>query len=230
MELNVVELFAGVGGFRVGLNHIKEFNKITGQAIENDDIFQVDQKGKITQIEAEGEDVLVVVDKKGNEIGNRVNIGDDANLRQFGEIQILEISDRCKAKEAFTTIADSAKKEFALVNMENTDSGSKNSAIVGDGQRSINSGDVIAKGLYDGIGSNVVTDITHNHPGNSPPSGYNTQTGQNLNPNAPIGDARNATSYSTNANGQPIIRNVYTPQNGKSYRYDNNQFYPPTSN
>lgn len=35
MELDVVELFAGVGGFRVGLNHIKEFDKKTGLAIEN---------------------------------------------------------------------------------------------------------------------------------------------------------------------------------------------------
>lgn len=37
MELKVVELFAGVGGFRVGLNHIEEFNKETGLAIENGD-------------------------------------------------------------------------------------------------------------------------------------------------------------------------------------------------
>ncbi|WP_437130709.1 DNA (cytosine-5-)-methyltransferase [Peptostreptococcus russellii] len=37
MELKVVELFAGVGGFRVGLNHIKEFNEKTGLAIENGD-------------------------------------------------------------------------------------------------------------------------------------------------------------------------------------------------
>lgn len=34
MELKVVELFAGVGGFRVGLNNIKKFNKRTGKAIE----------------------------------------------------------------------------------------------------------------------------------------------------------------------------------------------------
>lgn len=37
MELKVVELFAGVGGFRVGLNHIKEFNQETGLAIEDGD-------------------------------------------------------------------------------------------------------------------------------------------------------------------------------------------------
>lgn len=35
MDLKVVELFAGVGGFRVGLNNIKDFNKETGLAIEN---------------------------------------------------------------------------------------------------------------------------------------------------------------------------------------------------
>ncbi|NLK65947.1 MAG: DNA (cytosine-5-)-methyltransferase [Campylobacteraceae bacterium] len=33
--IRAVELFAGVGGFRVGLNHIKEFDKITNLAIEN---------------------------------------------------------------------------------------------------------------------------------------------------------------------------------------------------
>ena len=35
--LKVVELFAGVGGFRVGLNHIKRFDEKTGLAIENGD-------------------------------------------------------------------------------------------------------------------------------------------------------------------------------------------------
>lgn len=35
MKKTVVELFAGVGGFRVGLNNIKEFDKKTGRAIEN---------------------------------------------------------------------------------------------------------------------------------------------------------------------------------------------------
>lgn len=34
MKINVVELFAGVGGFRVGLNKIKSFNKKTGRANE----------------------------------------------------------------------------------------------------------------------------------------------------------------------------------------------------
>lgn len=33
----VIELFAGVGGFRVGLNHIKEFDNKTGRAVENGD-------------------------------------------------------------------------------------------------------------------------------------------------------------------------------------------------
>lgn len=37
MEKKVVELFAGVGGFRVGLNNIKEFDKNSGLAIENGD-------------------------------------------------------------------------------------------------------------------------------------------------------------------------------------------------
>lgn len=34
MEKSVIELFAGVGGFRVGLNNIKEINN-DGLAIEN---------------------------------------------------------------------------------------------------------------------------------------------------------------------------------------------------
>lgn len=198
------------------------------QAIDNDDIFQVDQKGKITQIEAEGEDVLVVVDKDGKEVGNRVNIGDDANLRQFGDTQVLEISDQSKAEAAFTEIADNTKKEFALINKENTDTGAKDSAIVGNGSTNENIGDGIAQGLYDGYGY-VVTDITHNHPRNTPPSGYYINTGENINPANPIGDARNATSYPTNSNGQPIIRKVYTPKDKKTYTYDNERFYPPTS-
>lgn len=37
MKLSVVELFAGVGGFRVGLNDIKSFDNKTGLAIENRD-------------------------------------------------------------------------------------------------------------------------------------------------------------------------------------------------
>ncbi len=35
MEKTVIELFAGVGGFRVGLNDIHGFNEETGRAIEN---------------------------------------------------------------------------------------------------------------------------------------------------------------------------------------------------
>lgn len=37
MKLRVVELFAGVGGFRVGLNDISSFDNKTGRAIENRD-------------------------------------------------------------------------------------------------------------------------------------------------------------------------------------------------
>lgn len=37
MEKKVIELFAGVGGFRVGLNNIKEFDEKTGRAIEQND-------------------------------------------------------------------------------------------------------------------------------------------------------------------------------------------------
>lgn len=37
MKLRVVELFAGVGGFRVGLNDINSFDNKTGRAIENRD-------------------------------------------------------------------------------------------------------------------------------------------------------------------------------------------------
>ena len=39
MQKKVVELFAGVGGFRVGLNKIKKTNKKTGKAIEKKDRF-----------------------------------------------------------------------------------------------------------------------------------------------------------------------------------------------
>ena len=35
MEKTVIELFAGVGGFRVGLNNVLGFDRTTGRAIEN---------------------------------------------------------------------------------------------------------------------------------------------------------------------------------------------------
>jgi RHS repeat-associated protein len=191
------------------------------------DIFQFDQSGKITQISAPGEDVAVVVDKKGNEIGNRVNIGNDANLREFGDTQILEISDQSKAKDAFKEVSNNTKKEFGLINKEDTSTGVKDSAIVGDGHKSDNSADIIAKGLYDGIGNTVVTEIDHNHPGNSNPSGYYANTGEVINSENPVGDAVNATNYPTNSQGQPITRQVYTPANGNATSYDKNQFYTP---
>ncbi|MGF3073321.1 DNA (cytosine-5-)-methyltransferase [Facklamia sp. P13069] len=37
MKINAIELFAGVGGFRIGLNHIKDFDKETGLAEEHGD-------------------------------------------------------------------------------------------------------------------------------------------------------------------------------------------------
>lgn len=37
MKLTVVELFAGVGGFRVGINNINKYDKNNGRAIENGD-------------------------------------------------------------------------------------------------------------------------------------------------------------------------------------------------
>lgn len=37
MEKTAIELFAGVGGFRVGLNKINDFDPMTGRAIENGD-------------------------------------------------------------------------------------------------------------------------------------------------------------------------------------------------
>lgn len=35
MEKTVIELFAGVGGFRVGLNNVLNFDRTTGRAVEN---------------------------------------------------------------------------------------------------------------------------------------------------------------------------------------------------
>jgi len=136
-------------------------------------------------------------------------------------IQVLEISDQGKAQEAFDEVAKTSNREFTLVNKENSETGVKDSAIVGNGKRGTNSGDIIAKGLYD-LGDTAVTDITHN-PKNYPPSGYDHRTGNNLNPDAPIGDARNADSYKTNSKGQPIVRRART-KNGKTYTYDSEKF------
>ena len=81
--------------------------------------------------------------------------------------------------------------------------------------------------MYDGIGDTVVTEIDHNHPGNSTPSGYYGNSADVINPDSPIGDAYNAINYPTNSQGQPITRQVYTPADGNATSYDKNQFYPP---
>lgn len=194
-------------------------------AIESDDIFQVDREGKIEQIEAEGDDVLVNVNRMGEEIGQRVNIGTDAELIDDGKVQTLKIPDQSKAKEAFKEIADNTTREFSLINMVHKESGDKNSAIVGDGERRSSSGDIVAERDFQRFGQ-AITEITHNHPLNSTPSGYDPEAKKVFNRATPIGDAVNATDWPTNTSNEPIVRKVYNSQTGKVYRYDDKQFYP----
>lgn len=97
-------------------NPIRYIDPDGRMAIENDDEFRVDPSDKITQVEKAGEDVLVMVDKKGNETGVRVNIGENVELAQGnGRTQALVVNDQEKGHEAFKAIADHSKVEYAKV-------------------------------------------------------------------------------------------------------------------
>jgi RHS repeat-associated protein len=195
------------------------------QAIANDDEFLVSPNGKIEQVAKEGEHVVVILDSDGNRTGVTQNIGSEASLSEMkvGEktAQVLEIGDQSLAKEAFKTIADISTVEHAIINYTNAE-GQGKSSIVNTGDPSSVPGSNIAQQKYDTNG-NTVNEITHNHPLNTPPSGYDQQTGEIL--NYPLGDNRNATGYPTNNKGEPIMRAVYRPAFKQINRYDDKKVH-----
>ncbi|MCX8524708.1 RHS repeat-associated core domain-containing protein, partial [Chryseobacterium formosus] len=190
-------------------------------AIENDDEFRVSPNGDIKQIEKKGEDVIVLVDRKGNETGERVNIGNDAKLEKSGRTQTLIIRDHDKAKEAFKSVAKHSYNEFAKINLTDTDVGDA-SILISKRERGEVPASDFAKSLEDNkVGT--VTDIDHSHTsGYSPPSGYSRETG-NIN-KVLEGDARGAVNYPTNSKGQEINRHVYDPRSNKAYKYNKTNY------
>ncbi|WP_080778888.1 DUF6443 domain-containing protein [Chryseobacterium phocaeense] len=188
-------------------------------AIENDDEFRVDPSGKITQVEKAGEDVIVMVDKKGNETGVRVNIGENAELAQGnGRTQALVVNDQEKGHEAFKAIADHSKVEYAKI--EYTDaSANEKTMLFTNGERNEVQASDVGKALENA--GNVVTTIDHSHKFGLPtPSSYNRSS--QLVETSKVGDAAGATNYPVNSQGQPINRHVYVPNSGgTAYKYDN---------
>ena len=191
-----------------------------------DDEFLVSPNGNIEQVAKEGEHIIVMLDNDGNRTGVTQNIGNDATLKEFSigetDVQILEIGDQAKAKDAFKVLSSNTDVEHSLINYDDS-SGAGKSAIVNNGEPDNVVGSTIANAMYD-KGGNTVSEINHNHPDSSPPSGYLVDTGEVL--NYPLGDNRNATQNPTNNRGEPIKRGVYRPAIQKINQYDANKFYP----
>jgi len=191
------------------------------------DEFEVYKDGTIKQIEKEGEDVVIIMDKNGQRTGQTQLIGEDAELLEISTSsgdnhKILKVNDQEKAKAAFTLIADNSDVEHGLINYENAEGESK-SAIVNQGEPNKVTASGIAKELFDKNG-NVVTEINHSHPQSTPPSGFDPAWGTL---NTPLsGDAKRAINYPTNSKGQPIKRGVYRPAFKSLTRYDDKRIYP----
>lgn len=188
-------------------------------AIENDDEFRADPSGKITQVEKAGEDVLVMVDKKGNETGVRVNIGENAELAQGnGRTQALVVNDQEKGHEAFKAIADHSKVEYAKIEYIDASANEKTMLFTNGERNEVQASDV-GKALENA--GNVVTTIDHSHKFGLPtPSSYNRSS--QLVETSKMGDAAGATNYPVNSQSKPINRHVYVPNSGgTAYKYDN---------
>ena len=202
-----------------------------GRAATPPDEYLIGKNG-ITRVEKPGEDVIVILDKKGNRTDITQNIGNDTQLLNYGSTQVLEIADQGLAKEAFKKISDNQKNEYGRIDYTDNVSGDKKSALVTNNNKSEVNVSAFAKGLYDlEGGSTTVNQIDHNHPGNSQPSGFDYnygswKNGGTVNSDPPVGDAQVAKQYPTNNQGQPVIHRVYTPNDGKATRYDENKFYP----
>lgn len=199
---------------------------IDPDGMQADDIFEIDKKGKITQIEADGEDIIVLLDDNGKRTDKTQNIGNDAQLvNGDNNLQALIVNDQALAKDAFKLIADNVGVEFGKVDYTDNNDSQDKSILLTNGERSSVAADDLAIAL-DKSGQGTVTSVDHNHPKNTNPSGYYVNTKEVIKPKFPIGDAKPAIEYPTNNKGEPIIRKVYTPENGKAYRYDKDKYYP----
>ena len=189
------------------------------------DEFEVYKNGEMKRIEKEGEDQVVVMDENGNRTDIIVNVGDDAKLRKIKSgntnVNILEINDQSKAKDAFKAITESATIEHGLINYTNFE-GKEKSSIVNQGEEREVGASAVAKALYDKDG-NSVSEIIHNHPNSTMPSGYDVMTGEVRTPLS--GDAKITNMYPLNSKGIPIKRAVYRPIFNKINRYDKDKVY-----
>jgi uncharacterized protein RhaS with RHS repeats len=198
------------------------------QAIANDDEFLVKPNGNITQVQKEGEDVVVMVDRRGNRTGETYNVGENVELigGSDDKYQALIINDQQKAHEAFKGIAEHSYKEFGKIEYNETATNTDKTAIITNKERNEVSASTIAKGIEE-MGVGTVTTIDHSHTDGYPtPSGYDRKTGKNNDKSRPEGDAAGATNYPNNSKGEPINRNVYNPSSKKAYKYDSTRFYP----
>lgn len=175
-----------------------------------------------------GENKIIIVDGNGKSTGKSMTIGD----YDFGEVtigekkaQILVLDNQDTAKSAFKLISANISNEFGKIDFDINESGAKATALVTTNDESSVPANHIAQTMFD-VGGTTVTGIDHNHPGGTPPSGYDQITGENISPDKPFGDAQGAEKFKTNNKGEPVTKKVYTPSNGKAYQYDEKQWYP----
>lgn len=199
------------------------FTDPTGMS--KDDIFEVAPNGEITQIEAGGEDVVMMVDKKGNRTGIEYKIGYDAELLNGdGKLQVLIINDKEKGHQAFKGIAKHSFNEYGKIEYYDNTSKTDKTALLTIRERMEVPASTFAEQI-EKTGVGVVNTIDHSHKsGYSTPSGYNRLNRKIESKINPIGDARGAVNYPLNANGMPINRHVYNP-GGETYKYDEDKYY-----
>ncbi len=196
--------------------------------VENE--YLIARDGKVTEVQKEGNDVIIILDDKGNRTDKTVDIGSGNTFIDNKENgQMLMINDQSKAKEAFTTISDNVKAEYGLIRYDDHSDNNKKAILATQSSTNSVNADDIGIAL-DKSNTVTVTDIDHSHPQGSPPSGYysnsNEFNGSIINKKRPIGDSKGAIEYPTNNRGEIINRRVYLPNRGEAIRYDNKRFYP----
>ncbi len=145
------------------------------------DVWEIDRKGEIVnRIEDETQDAFYMVDKDGNRTyttdkdGNKIynsisfeygTITNSQKAGWFRDATSFSVLNESSGADLFKFFADNTKVEFGLVNtMEN------GSTVMTNHKEGSVGVAVTVKKLSDK--GQTITSVIHNHPNNSPPSGF----------------------------------------------------------
>lgn len=168
---------------------------------QTDELYATNSDGTVNQ------DKKVSVEKGTFSESNELVTSND-------NISGIKTDNQTDAKTVFKFAAENTSVEFGLINY--TEGGVSKSIVLTNGEPNKVSASTVAKSI-ERRGA-VITEVGHNHPRGTQPSGYN-QRGTPL-PGDPIGDRTNAVSYPNNSNGDPIKRFVYAPSNNAVFEYN----------